>query len=185
MDWLRNSLERIQELGPLAAIQEWLLPFIQQLTEFTAEIPLLLQILVTAVWSAIPFIESDLGVAIAILVGVPTIPALIAAILGNWVAVMLVIIFTDKIRAWLRRHKSEEDKENKRYKKVRNAMQKYGVPGASLLGPILIGTHLNAFFMAAAGASRRNLMIWSTISIVVWGIVFAIIMHFTIAAIQG
>lgn len=184
MEWFQEMIEKIQSVGPLAAIQEWLVPFIQGLTEFTAQIPMALQVLVTAGWSAIPFIESDVGVAIAIVVGVPTIPAVIAAIIGNWVAVMLVIIFTDKIRTWVRRNKHEDVDDTKRSKKVRRAVEKYGVPGASLLGPMLIGTHLNAFFMAAAGVNRRYLMIWQTIAIVVWAIIFAIILHIAVASIR-
>ncbi|MNT41494.1 hypothetical protein D3C72_1778540 [compost metagenome] len=165
-------------------MHEWLQPFVIEITTFTASIPLIWQILVTAGWSAIPFIESDAGVAVAIAAGVPTIPAVIAAIIGNWVAVALVILGTDKIRNWLGVHTSKKSQE-KRQGKVRRALEKYGVPGASLLGPLLIGTHLNAFFMAAAGVNRRYLLIWQTIAIVVWAIIFAVIMHTLMSSLRG
>lgn len=151
---------------------------IEQLTHITAGVPLVLQILLTAVWSAIPGIESDLGAFIAILVGVPLIPAIIAAIIGNWIAVVGIIFLTDKIRTWIKNRSTKpETSSSKRQAKVARAMQKYGVPGASLLGPLLIGTHLNAFFMAAAGAHRRNLLIWQTIAIVAWGIVYGLLAY--------
>lgn len=179
-------MQSIQEFGPLQAIQQWLEPFIVNIYQFTAAIPLVWQVLAIAGWSMIPFIESDVGVAIGIGVGVAPIPATIAAILGNWLAVMAVIILTDKARTKI--HSAKEvntEVKTKRRKKVMKAVEKYGVPGASLLGPLLIGTHLNAFFMAAAGVNKRYLMIWQTIAIVVWAVVFAIIMQGIVQAVRG
>lgn len=181
---MQNTLEAIQQFGPLRHIQEWLQPFIIGLSQFTAQIPLVWQTIAVAGWSAIPFIESDVGVAIGIAVGVAPIPATIAAVIGNWLAVMAIIVVTYKVRTKLRGEKDEHP-TGKRQQKVLRAVQKYGVPGASLLGPLLIGTHLNAFFMAAAGVDKRYLMIWQTIAIAVWAIIFAIIMVGVMAAVKG
>ena len=153
---------------------EYASPFIQQLVDFTVQIPFVLQIFAVALWSMIPFVESDAGAFIGVIVGIPVIPAVIAAIVGNWLAVMGIVILTHKIRAWLYKQKDTDAKAtimSKKEEKVRHAVKKYGIPGASLLGPILIGTHLNAFFMAAAGADKRYLMIWQTIAITIWGII--------------
>lgn len=182
---MQKIIETLQNLGPLKWIHEQLLPFILQITEFTAQIPAIWQFFATALWSAIPFIESDVGVAIAIAAGVPTVPATIAAIIGNWVAVMAVISLTHKGREALRGKKADEEPTSKRQKKVMRAVQKYGVPGASLLGPMLIGTHLNSFFMAAAGVDKKYLMFWQTIAIIVWGIIFAVILHIAMSAGRG
>lgn len=154
---------------------------VEQLTHMTAQVPLFLQILLTALWSAIPGIESDLGAFIAIVVGVPLVPAIIAAIIGNWIAVIGIIFLTDRIRTWIKsKAKTPVSEPSKRQTKVTHAMHKYGVPGASLLGPLLIGTHINAFFMAAAGADRRYLLIWQTIAIIIWGIVSGILAAVTV-----
>ncbi len=184
MEALHQGIQNIQEYSPLAGIQGVLQPLITNLHEFTAGIPLVLQLIATAVWSTIPFIEADAGVMIAILAGVPIIPATIAAIVGNVLAVMAVIAATDRIRRWLKNHSSKQ-KQEKRQTKVRRAVQKYGVPGASLLGPLLIGTHLNALFMAAAGVDRRYLFIWQVIAIVVWAVIFALLTQYLVDALQG
>ncbi|MDO4712629.1 MAG: small multi-drug export protein [Candidatus Saccharibacteria bacterium] len=181
---MQDIIENLQQFGPLKFIQEWLQPFIIEIAQFTAAVPLVWQVVAVVVWSAIPFIESDVGVAIGIGVGVSPIPATIAAIVGNWLAVMAVIILTDKARTKLRGEK-EAQSESKRSRRVMRAMQKFGVPGASLLGPLLVGTHLNAFCMAAAGVNKRYLMVWQTIAIVVWAIIFAAVMSGLMASVRG
>lgn len=184
---MSDFITKLQEFGPLKYIQEWLQPFIMDLALFTATIPLIWQVLAVGTWSMIPFIESDVGVAIGIAVGVPVIPATIAAIVGNWVAVMAVILMTDKIRRWLYRNKdtSERKVRGKKYEKVMRAVQKWGVPGASLLAPTLIGSHIGAFFMAASGVDKKYLMFWQTVAIAVWGVIFAIGMTIAMSAIRG
>lgn len=184
---MQDFITKLQEFGPLKYIQEWLQPFIMELALFTATIPLIWQALAVGVWSMIPFIESDVGVAIGIAVGVPVIPATIAAIAGNWVAVMAVILLTDKIRQWLYRNKDASEKKvrGKKYEKVMRAVQKWGVPGASLLAPMLVGTHITAFFMATSGVDKKYLMFWQTVAIIVWGIIFAVSMSIAMAAIKG
>lgn len=184
MEALYQALQKIQENSPLGGIQEVLQPIIMDLHEFTASIPLASQLVATSLWSAIPFIESDAGVLIAVLAGVPIIPATIAAIIGNLLAVAGVIVATDKIRIWLKNHSSKA-KQEKRETKVRRALQKYGVPGASLLGPLLIGTHLNAFFMAVAGVNRRYLLIWQSIAIILWAVIFAVVANYLVGLLQG
>lgn len=184
MDELYQGLQKIQEYSPLGGIQEGLQPVITNLHEITTGIPLVLQLIATATWSAIPFIESDAGVLIAVLAGVPIIPATIAAIVGNLIAVVGVVVATDNLRIWIENHTSQK-KQKKRQTKVRRAIQKYGVPGASLLGPLLVGTHLNAFFMAAAGVNRRYLLIWQTVAIVVWAIIFAALAQYIMSLIQS
>ena len=43
-----------------------------------------------------------------------------------------------------------------------------------LLGPILIGTHIAAFIGMTLGASKVKTLVWSTISIGAWAIVFGV-----------
>lgn len=173
----------------MESIREVFINVITQLTAFTEQIPLFFQVLVTFVWGMIPFIESDNGAAIAVAVGMPVPLAITAAVAGNWVAVMLLIIFIDKVRSWVKSRRrtevADEKKYSKRKEKVMRAVQKYGVPGASLLGPMLIGTHINAFFMAVAGVDKRYLMIWQTVAIVVWGIIFGVGTHLLVLSLRG
>ena len=45
----------------------------------------------------------------------------------------------------------------------------------SLLGPILIGTHIAAFIGMTLGATKRNTTVWMIISIGVWTLAFGIL----------
>lgn len=161
--------------------------FIQAITDITIQVPLPLQILFVAIWSAIPLIESDVGVFIAIGVGVPIIPALLAAIAGNIATIWLVIFGADKLRTFLRRGHPPVATvlASTKKQRVKKAISTYGVPGASLLGPLLIGTHLNSIAMIALGVEKKRLFFWQVIAIIVWALIFGGIAWMARGAILG
>lgn len=140
----------------------------EQIIRFTEQIPIVLQFIVTALLGAIPFIESEIGAALGVIAGVPVVVAIIAAIIGNILSVFAVVLGAEKISAWRKRNGQTES--SPRSKKVTKAIHKYGIPGASMLGPLVTGTHLLAFIASATGANRRYLMVWQIVAITVWGI---------------
>lgn len=146
-----------------------MLDFYQQLTAITEQVPVIIQLLVTAAWGAIPFVESEFAAGIAVIAGVVVVPAIIAAVIGNILSVVLVIVLADKVREWRRSHHIKESSE--RQKKVKRAIHKYGIPGASLAGPLITGTHAMALIAMASGAPRRTVIIWQIIAITVWGVI--------------
>ncbi|RYF28795.1 MAG: hypothetical protein EOO17_04005 [Chloroflexi bacterium] len=87
----------------------------------------------------------------------------------NILSVVLVIVLADKVREWRRSHHIKESSE--RQKKVKRAIHKYGIPGASLAGPLITGTHAMALIAMASGAPRRTVIIWQIIAITVWGVI--------------
>ena len=140
----------------------------EHIVEFTSQIPLVLQFLFTALLGAIPFIEAEIAAGIATLAGTPVILAIVAAAIGNFLAIFLVVVFAQKIRAW--RHKGKTDEEQGRGGKAIKAIHKYGIPTASLLSPLITGTHILAFAAAITGADRRYILVWQAIAIVLWAI---------------
>ncbi|WDH83106.1 small multi-drug export protein [Paenibacillus urinalis] len=143
--------------------------FLQQLQDSSP----ILQFLGVMLVGMIPFLEGYFAVPVGIAVGFPAVMTIVAAIIGNWISVMVVILASDRVRQWLQRRKSSErkqEKHNKRLERGQNLFQKYGVPGVSLLGPLLIGDHIAALVCIASGASKRYVMIWQTIAIVVWAV---------------
>lgn len=45
---------------------------------------------------------------------------------------------------------------------------RFGVPGASLIGPLALPTHLTAATLVAAGVRRNWVLLWQVIAIVLW-----------------
>ena len=52
--------------------------------------------------------------------------------------------------------------------KFQRALDRYGVPGVALLGPLLLPTQFTATMLAAAGVSRPRVLFWEGIAIVLW-----------------
>ena len=58
-----------------------------------------------------------------------------------------------------------ESKGRRRFKKW---LVRFGVPGASLLGPLAIPTHFTAAMLIASGTSPRWVLLWQAVAIVTW-----------------
>jgi len=143
--------------------------FLQQLQNSNP----ILQFLGVMIVAMIPFIEGYFAVPVGIAIGFSAILTIVAAIVGNWLSVMVVILASDKVKQWLAGRKKTErqqEKQNKRLERGKKLFHKYGVPGVSLLGPLLIGDHIAALVCIASGASKRYVIIWQSIAIVVWAV---------------
>ena len=58
-----------------------------------------------------------------------------------------------------------ESKGRKRFKKW---LVRFGVPGASIIGPLAIPTHFTAAILVAGGTPRRWVLLWQAVAIAVW-----------------
>ena len=47
-------------------------------------------------------------------------------------------------------------------------MVRFGVPGASLIGPLALPTHLTAATLVATGVRRNWVLLWQVVAIVLW-----------------
>ncbi|MFV0285465.1 MAG: hypothetical protein ACK5IM_03625, partial [Demequina sp.] len=56
--------------------------------------------------------------------------------------------------------------------KIAGYLERFGVPGVSLLGPLALPSQFTAPTMVALGASARSVYFWMGISIVAWGVLF-------------
>ncbi|GAA0374828.1 small multi-drug export protein [Bacillus horti] len=136
--------------------------------------------------SAVPMFEVLAVVPLAILGGLAPVPVLVLSILGNLIAVLLIILFANKIRSWRRKRKAENarglegelEEEGKRSARARKLFNKYGLPGLSLIGGPFVTSHLAAFLAISFGGTKKATTVWMTISIVLWAIVMAIVAIF-------
>ena len=131
----------------------------------------ILQYLGVFVLSFIPFVESPGGAAAGALIGLSLVLSGLIAIMGNWISVMLIIIpFNLLLTKMLNRKSKRDEFIHNRVSKARKWYENYGVPGLALIGPLVASGHIAAFTSLVAGATKKRVVFWHTISIVVWGI---------------
>lgn len=145
--------------------------FFQTIQDVVLGLPDPVQFLGVAVAGAIPFIESYGASTIGIAAGVPIPLAVIAAIVGNIASVLLVVygIAGVRNRVTARGEVRVETATGKRGRVAEN-VRRIGVPGVSLLGPILLPSQFTSAAMVGIGANRTTVFVWTTLAVVVWGV---------------
>lgn len=121
--------------------------------------------------SAIPFVESYFGAALGVIAGVPLVVSIIAAIIGNWLSMVLLVLFGHKLHGW-RKNKNEPLSPQKQ--KFKDIFDKYGVAGVSLLGQTILPSQITSMAMVTLGVHKQTVILWQTISIILWGVTFGV-----------
>lgn len=168
-----------------------------------AQVPQLLQPLIVALAGAVPFIEGEGAATIGILGGIHPVVAAVAAIIGNFVCVALLVLVSAKARSAVVNRRSQKlvaaggadvggiqieegdsPRRTARKQKFLGALDRYGVPGVSLLGPLLLPTQFTATMLAAIGVGKGRILFWQGLAIVGWTTVLALlasgIVHFAL-----
>jgi len=164
---------------------------IETFQNLVAQVPELVQPLIVALAGAVPFIEGEGAATIGILGGIPPVVAAIAAMTGNFVCVALLVLASSRAReAVVNRQRAkalvdadgrvvgappaksmpveENARKAARKQKFQRALDRYGVPGVSLLGPLLLPTQFTATMLAAIGVSKARVLIWQAVAIIGW-----------------
>ncbi len=143
----------------------------EALQNFTEGLPEALQWAGVALISAIPFVESYGGSAIGVVAGLHPAVAILAAIAGNIISMVVVVTLAGKGRDLA---VGEKD-ESPRRAKLRRAFDRWGVPGVSLLGQTLLPSQITSAMMVGFGANRQAVILWQCLSIVLWGVAFGLL----------
>ncbi|MFW2513473.1 hypothetical protein ACNI3K_06815 [Demequina sp. SO4-13] len=153
-----------------------------QLLEFVADLESWQQIGGLILVSAIPFIESYMGSFMGILVGLDPIVAVAIASVGNAITTFLLIAGAARARRAVINGRSggATSVPTKRRQKIEKYMDRFGVPGVSLLGPFALPSQFTGPTMVALGASARSVYFWMGISIIAWGVLFGFFTEFAI-----
>lgn len=177
------------------AIEELILAF----QHLVAQVPELVQPLVLVLAGMVPFIEGDAGGPIGVIGGVNPIVAAIAAATGNFLAVLAVVMLSSRTReAVVSRHRAsgngsvatleadpEPKPESKGKQRVKRWLVRFGVPGASLLAPLAIPTHITAATLVASGTPRGWVLLWQGIAIVLWTTLTTVLAWLALTALVG
>lgn len=169
---------------------------INGLQELVAQVPEFIQPLILAFAGAIPAVEGDVAAVIGIISGINPIVAAVAGAAGNFLSVLLVVVLTSRARtAMVNRARNravvavgaagrgalrneeraaafEAATSTKPGSKGRQRFKKwfvrYGVPGASLLGPLALPSQVTSAILVAGGSPRTWVLLWHAISILAW-----------------
>jgi len=172
---------------------------IETFQNLVAQVPEIVQPLIIALAGAVPFIEGEGAATIGIIGGIHPVIAAIAAIVGNFLCVAILVLVTSRAHTAVmnrRRAKAtvaadgsmivdaadddirvEEDSARKaaRKAKFQRALERYGVPGVSLLGPLLLPTQFTATMLAAVGVGKARILIWQLVAITGWTTLFSLL----------
>lgn len=133
------------------------------------------QVLALVPVGALPFIESYFGSFLGTTLGIHPLLAVPAAVAGNVLATFALIGLAGRTRDAVTRGRSSTTEKPSRFRaKIATALEKYGVPGVSMLGPLLVPSQITAPTLVALGAAKRRVYLWMGISIIAWGILFGV-----------
>ncbi|MFS0654415.1 small multi-drug export protein [Bacillus sp. 179-C3.3 HS] len=120
--------------------------------------------------AALPLFEVVGIVPLAILSGLHPVTTAIIGFIGNFITVLLLIVFVDKFKEWRMKRKGEtsNEKGEKKQQRARRIWERYGLPGLALVGPFIIGSHLSALMCMSFGTKRKQVAMWMTISLMMW-----------------
>jgi len=173
-------------------IQELIINF----QNLVAQVPEMIQPFIVMLAGMVPFIEGEVAAMIGIVGGLNPIVAAIAAAAGNFLCVLFVVLLTSRARtAVVNRSRvrvgatvgaagsiddagaseatafeeaasaKPESKGRQRFKKW---LVRFGVPGASILGPLAIPTQFTSAILVAGGTPRAWVLLWQAVAIVLW-----------------
>ncbi|MBP1325569.1 hypothetical protein JOF28_000801 [Leucobacter exalbidus] len=144
---------------------------IDALQSFTSSLPEIFQWVGVLLMGAIPFIESYFGSAIGILAGVHPAVAIPAAIVGNIISMLIFVLSAHGVRSKVGQGREAKELSPRR-EKLRARFDRYGVPGVSLLGQLILPSQITSAAMVSFGAAKNSVILWQVISIILWGVVF-------------
>lgn len=141
-----------------------------------ADVPDLVQPLIVALAGAVPFIEGEGAAAIGIIGGIPPVVAALAGAVGNLLCVAVVVLVTSRVRtAVTTRRGGGVQPVSARHEKFEKAYHRYGTPGVSLLGPLLLPTQFTAAALTSTGVPPLRVLAWQAAAIALWTTVITVL----------
>lgn len=164
---------------------------VSRFQELVAQVPEIFQPVIVMLAGAVPFVEGELGAMVGIVGGLNPVVAAVAAATGNFLSVALVVALTGRARtAVVHRTRAmatvggpatpgvhavdgfaapePAQPLSKGRRRVNAWLVRFGVPGASILGPLAIPTQFTAAVLVAGGSPRRWVLLWQAVAIVLW-----------------
>lgn len=154
---------------------------LSSLQEFILSLPVPAQWLGVMVVSAIPFVESYFGSVIGVVSGMNPVVVVVCAVVGNFVSMLVACYLAHRGRGLAVK---EPKALSPRRQKLKDRFDRYGVAGVSLLGQTILPSQITSAAMVGFGANLRTVVFWQSISIVLWGVAFAMLAHLGMVAVS-
>lgn len=159
--------------------------------DLVALVPEVIQPIILMLAGAIPFIEGEGAAIIGVVGGIPPIIPALAGATGNFLSVLLVVLLSSRARTAVVSRRdgraqaaavgaagtvatmeappvAPAQPESKGRLRFKRWLVRFGVPGASILGPLAIPTQFTAAILVAGGTSRAWVLLWQGIAIAFW-----------------
>jgi hypothetical protein len=153
--------------------------------DLVAYVPELVQPFVVLLAGAVPFVEGELAAMVGIIGGINPIIAGVSAAIGNFASVLLVVFVTSRARTAVADRRTArvmanaggvssaapfvaEKPESKGRARFKRWLVRFGVPGASILGPLAIPTQFTSAILVAGGTPRAWVLLWQAVAIAIW-----------------
>lgn len=123
----------------------------------------------------LPWIDIFVVVPLGILWGLSPVVVSIVGFAGNFLMIVLLALFFRQLAAWRQRRRERKGitAPTKRETRARQIWERYGIPGLSIVAPILLGTDLAALLALSFGSSRMRVVVWMGVSLVIWTVILA------------
>ena len=148
---------------------------VRNFQDLVAQVPELIQPFIVVLAAAVPFIEGEGASIIGIIGGIHPVIAGIAAAAGNFLSVLAVVLLGSRVRVAAGARRSgggglpdEAQQESKGRRRFRTWLVRFGVPGASILGPLAIPTQFTSAILVASGTPRSWVLLWQAVAIALW-----------------
>ena len=149
------------------------------LQDVMAQVPVFVQPLIVAVAAMIPFVEGELASVLGVWSGLHPVVAFLGAVAGNFLSVLLVVLFGARVREAIVARRArrvaesgepprEPKPESKGRRRFRRFLVRFGVPGASILGPLAMPTQITSAMLVSTGVSKQWVLLWQGVAIVLW-----------------
>lgn len=172
---------------------------IEFLQDLMSQVPFFVQPLIVAAAAAIPFLEGELASVLGVWAGLNPFVAAGAAMAGNFASVFVVVVFGARIRAAVIARRArraelvpagqpmtgvagepdgstvEPKPESKGVRRFKRFLVRFGVPGASILGPLAIPTQFTSALLVSMGVSKAWVLLWQAVAIFLWTTVTTLI----------
>lgn len=181
---------------------------IEFLQNLMSQVPFFIQPLIVAVAAAIPFLEAELASVLGVWAGLNPFVSAGAAMAGNFASVFVVVVFGARIRAMIVARRAqraelvavgasasggadssgelvEPKPESKGVRRFKKFLVRFGVPGASILGPLAIPTQFTSALLVSTGVSKGWVLLWQGIAIFLWTTMTTLIATGVLALITG
>ena len=93
----------------------------------------------------------------------------LATISGGIIGTLVVLIPGERIGAWLAKRR-EGKPRSKNMERAARIWDRYGLIGFAFFSPVLPGVPLGALMALALGTPKRRVLLWFSLSLVVWSV---------------